>query len=40
MLAETAPYSRQAAILRRALPYEIAGLFAAALLVGYNVAFA
>ena len=40
MLAETAPYSRQAAILRRALPYVIAGLFAAALLVGYNVAFA
>ena len=40
MLAETAPYSRNAALLRRFLPYAIAGLFAAALLTGYNVAFA
>ena len=40
MLAETAPYSRNAALLRRFLPYAIAGLFAAALLAGYNVAFA
>ena len=40
MLAETAPYSRRTVMLRRSLPYVIAGLFAAALLVGYNVAFA
>ena len=40
MLAETAPNSRGAAVLRRVLPYAIAGLFAAALLAGYNVAFA
>ena len=40
MLAQTAPYSRSAALLRRFLPYVIAGLFAAALLVGYNIAFA
>ena len=40
MLAETAPYSRSAMVLRRSLPYVIAGLFAAALLAGYNVAFA
>ena len=40
MLAQTAPYSRSAALLRRYLPYSIAGLFAAALLVGYNIAFA
>ena len=40
MLAETAPYSRSAAMLRRFLPYTIAGLFAAAIMVGYSVAFA
>ena len=40
MLAQTAPYSRSAALMRRFLPYSIAGLFAAALLVGYNIAFA
>ena len=40
MLAETAPYSRNAALLRRFLPYTIAGIFAAALLAGYNIAFA
>ena len=40
MLAETAPYSRNAALLRRFLPYVIAGLFAAALMAGYNFAFA
>ena len=40
MLAQTAPYSRSAALLRRFLPYTIAGLFAAAVMVGYNVAFA
>ena len=40
MLAQTAPYSRSAAVLRRVLPYTIAGLFAAGLLAGYNLAFA
>ena len=40
MLAETAPYSRSTALLRRFLPYSIAGLLAAAILVGWNVAFA
>ena len=40
MLAETAPNSRGALMLRRSLPYVIAGLFAAALLAGYNIAFA
>ncbi len=40
MLAQTAPYSRSAALLRRYLPYTIAGLFAAAVLAGYNIAFA
>ena len=40
MLAETAPYSRGAATLRRFLPYTIAGLFAAAVMAGYNIAFA
>ena len=40
MLAETAPQTRSAALLRRFLPYTIAGLFAAALLAGYNLAFA
>ena len=40
MLAQTAPYSRSAAMLRRFLPYIIAGIFAAAIMAGYNVAFA
>ncbi len=40
MLAQTAPYSRSAAVLRRVLPYTIAGLFAAAIMAGYNLAFA
>ncbi len=40
MLAQTAPYSRSAAVLRRVLPYTIAGLFAAAVMAGYNFAFA
>ncbi len=40
MLAETAHYSRSAAVLRRVLPYTIAGLFAAAVMAGYNFAFA
>ncbi len=40
MLSETVPRTRSAALLRRFLPYAIAGLFAAALLAGYNLAFA
>ena len=40
MLAERVPYSRNAALLRRFLPYCIAGLLAAAILAGYNMAFA
>ena len=40
MLAQTAPYSRSAALLRRFLPYIFAGIFAAAIMVGYNIAFA
>ena len=40
MLAEMVPYSRSAAVLRRVLPYTIAGLFAAAVVAGYNFAFA
>ena len=40
MLAQVAPYSRSAAVLRRFLPYTIAGLVAAAVLAGYNLAFA
>ena len=40
MLAVTAPKSRGAAVLRRFLPYIIAGIFAAALMAGYNFAFA
>ena len=40
MLAETAPNSRGVMMLRRFLPYVIAGIFAAALMAGYNIAFA
>ncbi len=40
MLAQVAPNSRSAAVLRRFLPYAIAGLFAAAVMAGYNFAFA
>ena len=40
MLAQMAPQSRSAAVLRRFLPYIIAGIFAAALMAGYNFAFA
>ena len=40
MLAQMAPQSRGAAVLRRFLPYIIAGIFAAALMAGYNFAFA
>ncbi len=40
MLAETAPQTRSAALFRRFLPYSVAGLLAAAILVGYNMAFA
>ena len=40
MLAQAAPNFRSAAVLRRFLPYVIAGLFAAAVMAGYNFAFA
>ena len=40
MLAQVVPKSRSAAVLRRFLPYAIAGLFAAAVMAGYNFAFA
>ena len=40
MLAQMAPQTRSAAVLRRFLPYVIAGIFAAALMAGYNFAFA
>ena len=40
MLAQAVPISRNAALLRRFLPYVIAGLFAAAIMAGYNFAFA
>ena len=40
MLAQTAPQTRSAAMLRRFLPYTVAGLLAAAILVGWNIAFA
>ena len=40
MLAVVVPQSRNAALLRRFLPYVIAGLFAAAIMAGYNFAFA
>ena len=40
MLAQAVPKTRGAVWLRRFLPYVIAGLFAAALMAGYNLAFA
>ena len=40
MLAVVVPQSRNAALLRQFLPYVIAGLFAAAIMAGYNFAFA
>ncbi len=40
MLVETAPQSNAARILRRSLPFGIAGLVAVAIMAGYNVAFA
>lgn len=40
MLAQAVPKTRGAGLLRRFLPYAIAGLFAAALMAGYNLAFA
>ena len=40
MLAQAVPKSRSGGLLRRFLPYVIAGLFAAAVLAGFNVAFA
>ncbi len=40
MLAQSVPQSNSARLLRRFLPYAIAGLLAAAILAGYNIAFA
>ena len=40
MLAQTVPQTNTARLLRRFLPYAIAGLLAAAILAGYNIAFA
>ena len=40
MLVETAPQSYGAKVLRRALPFAVAGLVAVALVTGYSVAFA
>ncbi len=40
MLVETAPQSNGARLLRRSLPFAIAGLVAVAIMTGYNVAFA
>ena len=40
MLVETAPRSNGARLLRRSLPFAIAGLVAVAIMTGYNVAFA
>ena len=40
MRVETAPQSNGTQVLRRLMPYTIVGLFAAAILVGYNVTFA
>ena len=40
MLAQAVPQSNGARLLRRFLPYAIAGLLAAAILAGYNIAFA
>ena len=39
MLVETAPQSYGATVLRRALPFAVAGLVAVALITGYSVAF-
>ena len=40
MLVETAPQTNGARILRRCLPFVVAGLVAASLIAGYSVAFA
>ena len=40
MLVETAPQPNGARLLRRSLPFAIAGLVAVAIMTGYNVAFA
>ena len=40
MLVETAPQSNGARILRRSLPFAVAGLVAVALITGYSVVFA
>ncbi len=39
-LAQAVPKTRGAGVLRRFLPYVIAGVFAAAVMAGYNIAFA
>ena len=40
MLVETAPGSNGERILRRSLPFAVAGLVSVALITGYSVAFA
>ena len=40
MLVETAPGSNGERILRRSLPFVVAGLVSVALITGYSVAFA
>ena len=40
MLVDTAPQSNGARLLRRSLPFAVAGLVAVGILAGYNVAFA
>ena len=40
MIVETAPQSNGARILRRSLPFAVAGLVSVALITGYSVAFA
>ena len=40
MLVETAPQTTGARLLRRTLPFVVAGLAAVGIIAGYNVAFA
>ena len=40
MAALTVPETQGARVLRRALPYTIAGLLAAGIMAGFNIAFA
>ena len=40
MLVETAPRSNGARILRRSLPFAVAGLVAVAMITGYSLVFA